>query len=77
MNTNGFNTNGHNYANTYSLPAHIPRTQPMGPARWKDPPEDIKRRKLFVGGLPRGSNEEMLYSHFAKFGEIEDYILMR
>jgi len=49
----------------------------MGPARWKDPPEDVKRRKVFVGGLPRGVNEEILYNYFAKFGTIEDYILMR
>ena len=49
----------------------------MGPARWKDPPEDIKRRKIFVGGLPRGVNEETIYNYFTKFGEIEDYILMR
>ena len=42
----------------YTVPPHIPKTQPMGPARWKDPPDDVKRRKVFVGGLPRGINEE-------------------
>jgi RNA-binding protein Musashi len=34
-------------------------------------------RKLFVGGIPAGAQEEDLRAHFARFGEVRSVVVMR
>lgn len=37
---------------------------------------DVKRRKVFVGGLPHSVTDEELKDHFSKYGDLEDYVVM-
>ena len=62
----------------YGQPVYgnVPPPQPYGPAKQKNPPEDVKRRKLFVGALG-GITEQAFYTYFQKFGPIEDYLIFR
>ena len=36
----------------------------------------MKRRKVFVGGLPHSVTDEELKRHFSKYGQLEDYVVM-
>lgn len=40
-----------------------PQPQPYGPARQKNPTEDVKARKVFVGGIG-GATEQDIYNYF-------------
>ncbi|XP_027368140.1 heterogeneous nuclear ribonucleoprotein 1-like [Abrus precatorius] len=40
-------------------------------------PESIRRRKIFVGGLPSGISEEEFRKHFERFGTITDVVVMQ
>lgn len=42
-----------------------------------DPAEADVEGKIFLGGLTWQTTEEMLKSHFGKWGELNDVILMR
>lgn len=35
------------------------------------------RKKIFVGGLSKALNEEMLQEYFSKFGEVDKVTIMR
>ena len=43
---------------------------------WKDP-ESEPFRKLFIGGLSYDTTTEGLKSHFEKWGEVEDVVVMK
>ena len=36
---------------------------------------DVEERKLFVGGIPRGTSEDNLRDHFSKYGVVS-YLLL-
>jgi len=38
---------------------------------------DRSHRKVFIGGLNYNSTEESLKSHFSKFGELVDVVVMK
>jgi len=38
--------------------------------------KNVKKRKVFVGGLPHSVSDEELKEHFSIYGEIEDYVVM-
>ena len=48
-----------------------------GMARMTNPPQDVKMRKLFVGGLPWGITEQQVHTFFSQFGVIEDFCIVR
>lgn len=37
---------------------------------------NVKKRKVFIGGLPHSVTDEELKIHFSTYGEIEDYVVM-
>lgn len=39
--------------------------------------EDTRLKKLFVGGIPYGTNDESLREHFVQFGEIQEAVVIR
>lgn len=39
--------------------------------------EDTKFKKLFVGGIPYGTNDEALREFFLKFGAIKEAVVIR
>ncbi|KAJ6836922.1 heterogeneous nuclear ribonucleoprotein A1, A2/B1-like protein [Iris pallida] len=51
----------------------IKRTIPKGAISGKD----FKTKKIFVGGIPTLVNEDELKNYFAKFGEVEEHLIMR
>lgn len=40
-------------------------------------PNNIRRRKIFVGGLPSSTSEEEFRKYFEKFGTITDLVVMQ
>jgi RNA recognition motif-containing protein len=40
-------------------------------------PDDGEGRKIFIGGLPFGANEDQVRTDFGRYGEIEDVYLPR
>lgn len=40
-------------------------------------PEDTMLTKLFVGGIPYGTNDDSLRNFFERFGEIREAVVIR
>jgi len=55
---------------------NAPQPLPYGPAKQKNPTDEVKKRKLFVGAIG-GMTEHAFYSYFNNFGPVEDYLVFR
>lgn len=38
---------------------------------------DVEERKLFVGGIPRGTSEDTLRDHFSKYGVVSHLLVAK